>query len=92
MFCNNCGHEVSPEAEACSKCGHPFKKQGKKDKVVFVLLALLLGGLGIHRFYLGDVLLGIVYLLFCWTFIPSIIALVEAIVIGLRQDDERFSR
>lgn len=47
-----------------------------------VLLALFLGGLGIHKFYLGQSGWGVLYLLFFWTFIPSIIALVEACLMG----------
>lgn len=43
------------------------------------LLALILGGLGFHHFYLGRPVAGIMYLLFCWTFIPAILALVTAI-------------
>lgn len=90
MFCANCGSNMSESAKACPSCGHPVKKQGLKSKVVFVLLALFVGGLGIHRMYLGDWGLGILYLVFCWTGIPLIIAMVEAIVIGCRSNDERF--
>ena len=50
-----------------------------------VLLALFLGGLGAHRFYLG-VLWGIVYVVFCWTLIPMIVAVLEAIVMTSRVD------
>lgn len=50
----------------------------KKSATVAVLLALFLGGIGVHKFYLGQIGLGIVYLLFCWTTIPAWIALVEA--------------
>ena len=39
---------------------------------------MLLGGLGVHRFYLGQ-WWGIVYLVFFWTYIPALIAIVEAI-------------
>lgn len=42
-----------------------------------ILLALFLGGLGAHRFYLGQVGLGLVYLFLCWTFVPALIALIE---------------
>jgi TM2 domain-containing membrane protein YozV len=50
-----------------------------KDKTTAGVLALLLGGVGAHKFYLGQTGAGIVYLLFCWTFIPGIIALIEGI-------------
>lgn len=92
MYCSNCGKTMSDQAIACPHCGHPNKlaSTGKKSKVAFVLLALLLGGIGIHRMYIGNWALGIIYLLFCWTFIPMIVAIVEAIVIGLRKDDPRF--
>ncbi len=42
-----------------------------------MLLALFLGGLGAHKFYMGHIGLGVLYLLFFWTFIPAIVALVE---------------
>ena len=45
----------------------------KKDGGIGALLALLLGGLGVHHFYLGWWLAGLIYLLFCWTFIPMIL-------------------
>lgn len=54
----------------------------KKSVGVAVLLALFLGGLGIHKFYLGKTSLGIIYLLFFWTLIPGIIALIEACFMG----------
>jgi TM2 domain-containing membrane protein YozV len=50
----------------------------KKNPTTAVLLALFLGGLGAHKFYLGQTGLGIVYLLFSWTTIPGWIALIEA--------------
>jgi TM2 domain-containing membrane protein YozV len=52
----------------------------RKDKTSAGVLALLLGGIGVHKFYLGQTGIGILYLLFCWTFIPSIIAFVEGIL------------
>jgi TM2 domain-containing membrane protein YozV len=54
-------------------------------------LALLLGGIGVHKFYLGKAGFGILYLLFCWTFIPAIVAFVEGIIY-LVQDDATFSQ
>lgn len=91
MFCKNCGYGMSEAAEACPDCGHPAIVKGKKNKVVFVLLALFLGGLGVHRFYLGDIGLGLLMCALLLVGISPLIALVEAIVIGLRKDDPRFS-
>ena len=48
-----------------------------RDELVGVLLALFLGGFGIHHFYLGRVGLGILYLLFSWTGIPWILGWIE---------------
>lgn len=42
-----------------------------------MLLTFFLGGIGAHKFYFGDKKKGMMYLGFCWTFIPSIIALFE---------------
>ncbi len=50
-----------------------------KNKLVAALLALFLGNIGIHKFYLGKTGSGVVYLLFCWTLIPAIIAFFECI-------------
>jgi TM2 domain-containing membrane protein YozV len=52
-----------------------------KSKTSAALLALFLGGIGIHKFYLGRGGMGVVYLVFCWTFIPSIAAFIEALIL-----------
>ena len=49
----------------------------EKNPTVGVLLALFLGGVGVHRYYLRD-WTGLLYLVFAWTFIPILVALVEA--------------
>ena len=54
----------------------------KKNPTTSVLLALFLGGLGAHKFYLNKTGLGVLYLLFCWTYIPAFIALIEAFLIA----------
>lgn len=54
----------------------------KKNPTTAVVLALFLGGIGAHRFYLGETGAGIIYLLFCWTFIPELIALFEAFTLS----------
>lgn len=52
-----------------------------RSKTTAALLAFFLGGIGVHRFYLGNGGLGVLYLLFCWTFIPAIIAFIEFLVL-----------
>lgn len=66
-----------------------YTPDGRKlvSKVAYVLLAFFLGGFGIHNFYAGKVALGVVYLLFCWTLIPSIAAFVQAIVAICKTSD-----
>lgn len=67
-----------------------------KEKLVAGILALLLGTLGIHWFYLGKSGRGLTYLLvsvlLCWTFIAplviGIIAFVEGILFLLMSDAE----
>lgn len=49
------------------------------NKVVYCVLAFLLGGIGIHKFYAGKTGAGICFLLFCWTGIPLIISLIDGI-------------
>lgn len=60
----------------------------KVNKIAYVLFALFLGGLGVHKFYAGKVVWGIVYLLFCWTFIPGFIAFIEMIIALCKSSDE----
>ena len=59
-----------------------------RSKVTAALLAFFLGGLGIHKFYLGQTSMGVLYLLFCWTWIPSIIAFVEFIIYLTMSDND----
>lgn len=60
-----------------------------KNKIVAGVLGILLGGWGVHKFYLGKIGMGILYILFCWTGIPSIIGLIEGIIY-LVSDDKTF--
>ena len=66
-----------------------------KSKGIAALLALFLGGLGIHKFYLDKPGQGLLYVLFCWTFIPALIALIDVLyLIGLDEEifNERYNK
>lgn len=60
-----------------------------KSKVAAGLLAIILGGIGVHKFYLGKVGMGILYICFCWTGIPAIVGFIEGIMY-LCSNDENF--
>ena len=46
---------------------------------------------GVHKFYLGKVAQGVIYLIFFWTGIPALIAWIEAITY-LAKNDEAWAR
>ncbi|WP_353147972.1 TM2 domain-containing protein [Chryseobacterium sp.] len=58
-----------------------------KSKFTAAILAFFLGGLGIHRFYLGQTTMGILYLVFCWTFIPALIAFIDFFIFIFMSED-----
>lgn len=60
-----------------------------KSKTVAIVLALFLGGIGIHKFYLGQAGQGILYLLLCWTFIPIVLSVID-IIIYLTMSEKSF--
>ena len=93
VFCYACGGSMHREAAQCPHCGAPqFPLAGPaKSRITASVLAFLLGGIGVHRFYLGQPGWGLLYLVFCWTFIPGIIALIEGFIF-LVSSDEEFAR
>jgi TM2 domain-containing membrane protein YozV len=52
-------------------------ERARKDEVVGVLFALLLGSFGVHHFYLRRDGLGVLYLIFFWTGIPALLGFIE---------------
>ena len=90
-FCRECGAPIRANAEICPKCGvRQFGGPAGKSKVTAGLLAIFLGGFGIHKFYLGHPGQGILYLLFCWMFIPAIVGFIEGIIY-LSMSDQAFA-
>ncbi|BAZ69606.1 MAG: TM2 domain-containing protein [Pelatocladus maniniholoensis HA4357-MV3] len=59
-----------------------------KSRVSAGLLAILLGGFGVHYFYLGAWGWGLISILFCWTYIPAIVALVFGVHYLVISDEE----
>ena len=68
-YCYRCGSRIkSHSIEVCEFCGAKLNNNIDelnikiKNKLLAGLLALFLGGMGIHRFYLGYIKIGIVQL------------------------------
>lgn len=59
-----------------------------KDKNIAAILALFLGGMGVHKFYLGRLGAGFLYLIFSWTFIPAMLGLIDFFILALMENDE----
>lgn len=91
--CHGCEKPLHISALVCPHCGAPRNPSGQsnhegtagtnhgteKSKVTAGVLALLLGGIGVHKFYTGAWGWGIVYIVLCWTYVPALVALVEGI-------------
>jgi len=50
------------------------------NKIAYILCACLVGGFGVHKFLTDKIGMGIVYLIFCWTFIPGLIGFIEGLI------------
>ena len=59
----------------------PYRSSKGKSKTTAVLLCFFLGFIGGHKFYLGKVGLGFVYLIFFWTWIPCFISVIDFIIL-----------
>lgn len=80
------GASSAPRPQAAPATALPVK-----NRIVAALLALFLGGLGVHKFYLKQPWLGILYLVFFWAYIPGIVSFIEGIIM-LFTTDEQFEK
>lgn len=102
-YCSECGAIIKAKAVVCPKCGvqqaYPSYlgnlgtvAPNGKSKLAAALFAFFLGSFGFHKFYLGRIGMGILYLLLCWTFIPSVLGVIEGILLLVMSDDEFISK
>ncbi len=92
--CPHCGHHVeawrAAQPAPAAAAGHPvqpgspweFEGYSSRSKVVAGVLGILLGGLGVHRFYMGYIGIGILQILvtLCTYGVGSVWGLVEGIL------------
>lgn len=85
-FCHACGNSIDAMAEVCPKCGvrqvgtAAVPSASDKRILPVFLLCLFLGGLGVHRFFVGKIGTGIAIILtFCGFF--GIWVLIDLILI-----------
>lgn len=85
-FCESCGEIIKIKAEICPKCG--VRQKGMLSKAALLLITFFLGGIGAHKFYTGRNWQGFFYLIFCWTGIPALIALIEFIIYAFTSSEK----
>ena len=86
---NHLGDEPT-QGHGANNIDAPRNSQPGRSKRLAVILAIFLGGLGIHKFYLNKPRLGILYVLRWWTYVPAIVGVVEGLRY-LRMSDEAWA-
>lgn len=94
-YCQSCGIKLNPNQVICVQCGTSLEEgityEKNLNKTLAGVFALLLGGLGIHKFYLGQIISGILYLIFSWTGIPVFLGFIDGISLFC-MSQERFNK
>lgn len=83
--CTECGENINKKAVVCPKCGVAQKKP--VSKVALLLITFFLGGLGAHKFYLKKPWWGVLYLVFFWTYLPGLAALIEFVIYACTSEE-----
>lgn len=59
-----------------------------KNRGIAIVLALFLGGIGAHKFYLGKITQGFLYLIFSWTFVPALLSWIDIFNFAVMGEDK----
>ena len=85
---NSSGININVQNTAATPSNSSYSNGKAVNKVAYCILAFFLGGIGAHKFYAGKIGMGILYLLFCWTFVPAVISLIEFLIGLTKRADE----
>jgi len=100
IICPECKSWIDNAARICPICGLRVKQRtplakGGRCRIVAALLALFLGVAGAHKFYLGSIKMGILYVLISLTAIGFAITLALSIYdsfVLFTMSDEEFAK
>jgi TM2 domain-containing membrane protein YozV len=96
-YCRACGSKIDSRAEICVKCGvrqetaRASGMAGESRRIPAALLAIVLGAFGIHKFYLGQRVQGILYIivgLVTFFIVTWIFGIIEGIIYLCMSDHE----
>ena len=76
----------SDKEDVLGKYSTGIERRSGRSRIIAALLAIFLGGIGIHKFYLGQIGWGLLYILFVWTSIPIIIGILEGLMFLFMSD------
>ncbi|MGI2260428.1 TM2 domain-containing protein [Shewanella sp. GXUN23E] len=86
--CPQCGIDLPLGSPVCTSCHCALGLEALagvdphiriKNQQLAAWYGLLLGGFGVHKFYLGQHLKGSLYLAFCWTLVPVALGWLDAL-------------
>lgn len=87
--CPQCRSPISLDNALCEHC---FAGQGLealagmdpnwRSQRLAKRLSLWFGSFGVHKFYLGEPVRGSLYLLFCWTLVPTVLAIRDSMALA----------
>ena len=72
-------HRKSYETDDLQSFPEHERPQIIQQKLIQSALAIFLGGIGAHKFYQGKTFQGVMYLIFCWTFLPGFVGFIEGV-------------